>query len=81
MNRTSSISKVGFGKCGCGAATGLHARFMERDRQAGGARLHEEDAEDAAPRDRTRTACGGGDMSRKMIPVEESIAEWRKDPD
>jgi ribosome-binding protein aMBF1 (putative translation factor) len=23
---------------------------------------------------------GGGDMSRKMIPVEESFAAWRKDP-
>jgi ribosome-binding protein aMBF1 (putative translation factor) len=25
-------------------------------------------------------ACEGGDMSRKMIPVEESFAAWRKDP-
>jgi phage-related protein/DNA-binding XRE family transcriptional regulator len=42
-----------------------------------------EDAEDAAPRNRARPpASGGGDMSRKkMIPVEESIAEWRKDPE
>jgi hypothetical protein len=24
---------------------------------------------------------GGGDMSRKMIPVEESFAAWRKDPE
>jgi phage-related protein/DNA-binding XRE family transcriptional regulator len=26
-------------------------------------------------------ACRGSDMSRKMIPVEESFAAWRKDPE
>ena len=37
--------------------------------------------EDAAAGDRDRLASGtGGSMTRKFIPVEESFAEWRKDP-
>jgi hypothetical protein len=28
-----------------------------------------------------RAACKGGDVSRMNIPVEESFAEWRKDPE
>ena len=44
--------------------------------------VHEEDPKDAATRNRTRTTtCRGGDVSRKMIPVEESFAAWRKDPE
>ena len=57
--------------------------LRDGDRQAGGdpARVREEDPEDATPRNRAGTAtCEGGDMSRKMIPVEESFAAWRKDP-
>src|SRR5271154_1446670 len=47
----------------------------------GAADLRQKDAEDAAAGDRTGAAArAGGDMSRKMIPVEETFAEWRRDP-
>jgi ribosome-binding protein aMBF1 (putative translation factor) len=57
--------------------------LCDGDRPAGGdpACLHQEDTENTAPRDRIGTAARqGGDMTRKMIPVEESFAAWRKDP-
>ena len=42
----------------------------------------QEDAKDAAARDCDRAeACEGGFLMRKYIPVEESFAEWRKDPE
>jgi DNA-binding XRE family transcriptional regulator len=44
--------------------------------------VHEEDPKDATARNRARTpTCGGGDMRRKMAPVEESVAAWRRNPD
>jgi ribosome-binding protein aMBF1 (putative translation factor) len=42
----------------------------------------QEDAEDTTPRDRTGPATSqGGDMNSKLIPVEESFAAWREDPE
>src|SRR5207302_1032262 len=55
--------------------------LCDRDRQAGGdpAGVHEEDPQDATTRNWRRAE--DGEMSRKMIPVEESFAAWRKDPE
>jgi ribosome-binding protein aMBF1 (putative translation factor) len=58
--------------------------LCEHDWQASGdlTGIHEEDSKDATARNRARSAtCVGGEMSRKMIPVEGSFAAWRKDPE
>jgi ribosome-binding protein aMBF1 (putative translation factor) len=60
------------------------ALYVTAIRPSGGdpSRVHQEDPEDPTSRDRAGTAtCKGGDMSRKMVPVEESFAAWRKDPE
>jgi DNA-binding XRE family transcriptional regulator len=53
-----------------------------RSASGGAAGIREENAEDPAPGNRigTRTS-PGGDMNRKMIPVEESFAAWPEDPE
>lgn len=59
--------------------------YIDGERPPGGgpADLRQENAENAAAGDRTGSnASQGGNMSqdRKIIPVEESFAAWRKDP-
>ena len=49
-----------------------------RGRHTAGVR--EEDAEGPAARDRIGAPTGAGGRMSKMVPVEESFAEWRKDP-
>jgi DNA-binding XRE family transcriptional regulator len=47
----------------------------------GSARLCQEDPKDSAPGGRVGAEpCQGGGVTRKLIPVEESFANWRDDP-
>src|SRR3982074_1745801 len=75
MSHISSTLRAPSGRCGCGVGIESPGRSISPPAVAGSSfcEFREENPEDAA-------ATGAGGRMSKMIPVEESFAEWRKDP-